>query len=43
MTVLTKKLTAAIPAMLLCASLTGVTTMSPAETTNPNAPVSLTE
>ncbi|MCV5746492.1 alpha/beta hydrolase, partial [Escherichia coli] len=34
---------AAIPAMLLCASLTGVTTMSSAETTNPNAPVSLIE
>ncbi|HBU9901361.1 TPA: alpha/beta hydrolase, partial [Klebsiella pneumoniae] len=43
MTVFTKKLTAAIPAMLLCASLTGVTTMSSAETTNPNAPVSLIE
>jgi hypothetical protein len=28
-------------AMLLCASLSGVTTMSYAETTNPNAPVSM--
>jgi fermentation-respiration switch protein FrsA (DUF1100 family) len=43
MTVFTKKLTAAIPAMLLCASLSGVTTMSYADTTNPNAPVSLIE
>lgn len=39
----TRKLTAAMPAMLLCASLSGVTTMSYAETTNPNAPVSLVE
>jgi len=37
----TRKLTAAIPAMLLCASLSGVTTMSYADTTNPNAPVSM--
>ncbi|MCK2153830.1 alpha/beta hydrolase [Citrobacter braakii] len=43
MTAFTKKLTAAIPAMLLCASLSGVTTMSYANTTNPNAPVSLVE
>ncbi|HDT2176689.1 TPA: alpha/beta hydrolase, partial [Enterobacter chengduensis] len=28
-------------AMLLCASLSGVTTMSYAEATNPNAPVSM--
>ncbi|GAB81294.1 alpha/beta hydrolase [Shimwellia blattae] len=39
----TRKLIAALPAMLLCTSLTGVTTMSHAETTNPNAPVSLVE
>ncbi|ELI8806675.1 MULTISPECIES: alpha/beta hydrolase [Klebsiella] len=39
----TRKLTAAMPAMLLCASLSGVTTMSYAGTTNPNAPVSLVE
>ncbi|WP_148653529.1 alpha/beta hydrolase, partial [Klebsiella pneumoniae] len=39
----TRKLTAAMPAMLLCASLSGVTTMSYAETTNPNAPVSMVE
>ncbi|MEB6631191.1 alpha/beta hydrolase [Kluyvera cryocrescens] len=41
MNVFTRKLTAAIPAMLLCASLSGVTSMSYAETTNPNAPVSM--
>ncbi|WP_140040222.1 alpha/beta hydrolase, partial [Salmonella enterica] len=41
--VFTKKLTAAIPAMLLCASISGVTTMSYADTTNPNTPVSLIE
>lgn len=39
----TKKLTAAIPSMLLFASLSGVTTMSYADVTNPNAPVSMTE
>lgn len=39
----TRKLTAAMPAMLLCVSLSGVTTMSYAETTNPNAPVSMVE
>ncbi|HFI5673713.1 TPA: alpha/beta hydrolase [Klebsiella michiganensis] len=39
----TRKLTAAMPAMLLCASLSGVTAMSYAGTTNPNAPVSLVE
>ncbi|MDU5685130.1 MAG: alpha/beta hydrolase [Kluyvera cryocrescens] len=43
MNVFTRKLTAAIPAMLLCASLSGVTSMSYAETTNPNAPVSMIE
>ncbi|MDR8351002.1 alpha/beta hydrolase, partial [Acinetobacter baumannii] len=43
MTAFTQKLTAAIPAMLLCVSLSGVTTMSYADTTNPNAPVSLGE
>lgn len=36
-----RKLTDAIPAMLLLASLSGVTTMSHAETNNPNAPVSM--
>ena len=36
-----KKLTATIPAVLLCASLSGVTTMSYADTANPNAPVSM--
>lgn len=41
MSAFTKKLTAAIPAILLCASLSGVTSMSYADTTNPNAPVSL--
>jgi len=41
MKIFTRKLTAAIPAMLLCASLSGVTTMSYADTTNPNAPVSM--
>ncbi|MCT9623453.1 alpha/beta hydrolase, partial [Curtobacterium sp. C2H10] len=43
MNAFTKKLTSAIPAMLLCASLSGVTTMSYADTTNPNAPVSMIE
>lgn len=43
MIAITRKLTTAIPAMLLCASLSGVTTMSYAETTNPNAPVSMVE
>ena len=41
MTVFTQKLATAIPAMLLCASLSGVTNMSYADTTNPTAPVSL--
>lgn len=41
MNALTRKLTAAMPAMLLCASLSGVTTMSYADTSNPNAPVSM--
>ena len=41
MKALTRKLTATLPAMLLCASLSGVTTMSYADTTNPNAPVSM--
>jgi fermentation-respiration switch protein FrsA (DUF1100 family) len=41
MTVFTKKLTAVLPAMLLCASLSGVTTMSYADTSNPNVPISL--
>ncbi|WJD48965.1 MULTISPECIES: alpha/beta hydrolase [unclassified Enterobacter] len=39
----TRKLSLSIPAMLLCASLSGVTTMSYAQTTNPNAPVSMVE
>lgn len=43
MTVFTQKLATAIPAMLLCASLSGVTNMSYADTTNPNTPVSLIE
>ncbi|HBP4333275.1 TPA: alpha/beta hydrolase [Escherichia coli] len=43
MTAFTQKLTAAIPAMLLCVSLSGVTNMSYADTTNPNAPVSQIE
>ena len=43
MTVFTRKLATAIPAMLLCASLSGVINMSYADTTNPNAPVSLVE
>ena len=43
MTVFTRTLTAALPAMLLCASLSGVTTMSYADTSHPNAPVSLVE
>jgi len=38
----TRKLAAVIPTMLLCASLSGVTTMSYAETNNPNAPLSMT-
>ncbi len=43
MSAFTQKLTAAIPTMLLCVSLSGVTNMSYADTTNPNAPVSLVE
>lgn len=43
MRVFTYKLTAIIPAMLIYASLSGVTTMSYAATTNPNLPVSLSE
>ncbi|MEL2938480.1 alpha/beta hydrolase, partial [Escherichia coli] len=43
MTAFTQKLTAAIPTMLLCVSLSGVTNMSYADTTNPNAPVSQVE
>lgn len=41
MKIFTRKVTAAIPALLLCTSLSGVTTMSHAESTNPNAPVSM--
>ena len=41
MNALIRKLTAAMPAMLLCASLSGMTTMSYADTSNPNAPVSM--
>ncbi|MGB7802813.1 alpha/beta hydrolase [Buttiauxella sp.] len=41
MTILTRKLRSAMPAMLLFASLSGVTTMSYADLTNPNAPVSM--
>lgn len=41
MNTLTRKLAAAIPAMLICASLSGVATMSYADTKNPNAPVSM--
>ena len=43
MTAFTQKLTAAISTMLLCVSLSGVTNMSYADTTNPNAPVSQVE
>lgn len=43
MTAFTQKSTAAIPTMLLCVSLSGVTNMSYADTTNPNAPVSQVE
>ena len=37
----TRKLTSVIPVMLLCASLSGVVTMSYADSTNPNLPVSM--
>lgn len=43
MNVFARKLTAAIPAMLLFTTLSGVTTMSHADTINPNAPVSMVE
>ena len=43
MKVFTRKLAAALPSMLLYASLSGVTTMSYAETTNLNLPVSVTD
>ena len=43
MNVFTRKLTAALPATLLCVSLSGVTTMSYADTSNPNSPVSMVE
>ncbi|MGG5836313.1 alpha/beta hydrolase [Huaxiibacter chinensis] len=36
-----RKLKVSVPAMLLLASLSGVSTMSHADTTNPNAPVSM--
>lgn len=39
----TRTLKTAMPAMLLFASLSGVTTMSYADSTNPNAPVSMIE
>lgn len=39
----TRTLKTAMPAMLLFASLSGVTTMSYADSTNPNAPVSMTD
>jgi len=41
MMTLTRKLTAAIPSILLFASLSGATTMSYADTKNPNAPISM--
>ncbi|WP_105665637.1 alpha/beta hydrolase [Cronobacter dublinensis] len=41
MNIFVRKLTATLPAMLLCTSLSGVSTMSYADTTNPNAPVSM--
>lgn len=37
----TKKLTTAVPAMLLCATLSGVPTLSVADPKNPNTPVSM--
>ncbi|UDQ81928.1 alpha/beta hydrolase [Erwinia rhapontici] len=43
MRVFTRKLTAAMPALLLCASISGTTTMSYADTAHPNAPVSMEE
>lgn len=43
MNVFARKRLTAIPAMLLCTSLSGITTMSHADTTNPNAPVSRVE
>lgn len=39
----TRTLKTAMPTMLLFASLSGVTTMSYADSTNPNAPVSMTD
>ncbi|TDX20046.1 hypothetical protein EDF88_0236 [Buttiauxella sp. BIGb0552] len=43
MSTFTRKLKAAVPAMLLCASLSGVSTMSHADAINPNAPISVVE
>lgn len=43
MNLLTRKLKPAIAGMLLCASLSGVTPMSYADSTNPNAPVSMVD
>lgn len=37
----TKKLTTAVPAMLLCATLSGIPTLSVADSKNPNTPVSM--
>lgn len=38
-----KKMLTALPALMLCASLSGALTMSYAETANPNLPVSITD
>lgn len=43
MSTFTRTLKATLPAMLLCASLSGVSTMSYADVTNPNAPISMVE
>ncbi|MRT11007.1 alpha/beta fold hydrolase [Enterobacteriaceae bacterium RIT711] len=43
MSTFTRTLKATLPAMLLCASLSGVSTMSYADETNPNAPISMVE
>lgn len=43
MNAFTRTLKTAMPAMLLFASLSGVTTMSYADSTHPNAPVSMTD
>lgn len=43
MSTFTRTLKATVPAMLLCASLSGVSTMSYADVINPNAPISMVE